>query len=154
MSCAKTATFNCRQYCSRLEVARELAQITGRTVRYLETIVRKHNGDGDAALRWWQTRHQHPKLHFEGREVTRSALARELAPQLALSVAAIRRRLRANGDDVEQLRRAVEQQRIVVDGTNWPNRAAFVHEIHRRYHPSPKTVRAWVKQAGFEAALA
>src|SRR5262245_20374260 len=108
MSSAKTATFSGRQYCSRLEAARELAQITGRTVNYLERIVGKHNGDGDVALRWWQTRRQHPKIHFEGRELTLSALARELAPQLALSVAAIRKRLRANGDDVEQLRRALE----------------------------------------------
>jgi hypothetical protein len=160
----KTATHNGRQYRSRVEVARELAQITGRPVHYFEGIVGKHNGDGDAALRWWQTHHRkhHPKrvINFEGRAMTRQALARELAPQLALSVHAIAQRLYVNGDDVEQLRRDVEQkrrdaekQRIVVNGTTYPHRAAFVHDMHRRYRPVPRTVWRWIKQEGLEATL-
>jgi len=161
MSGTKTAAYKGRKYSSRLEVARELAPLTGRSVERLCAIIADHAGDGDAALRWCQTHRRsplsqpHPKraILFEGRTVTRSALARVLAPQLDLSVGATAWQLRANGDDVEQLRRVVEQRRIVVDGTTYPTRARFVHEMHRRYHPSPTTVQRWIKQEGHEAAL-
>jgi hypothetical protein len=154
MSWTKAATFNGQTYPSQLAVARALTPLTGLSIGYLQQLIKKHNGDGDAALRWWQTHHLQPQaILFDGRTLTRKALARELAPQLGLSAAAINMRLHANGNDLEQLRRDVEQRRIIVDGATYPDRATFVRALHQRCHAHIRTVSAWVKHEGFDAAL-
>jgi hypothetical protein len=160
MTWTKTITFNDRNYHSYSELARALAPLTGFCVRHLHRLISKYDGDGDAVLRRWQTHHCQPRqprpklaIQFDGRTLTRKALARELAPQLGLSVEAIDARLRKNGNDVERLRRELEQHRIVVDDTTYPDRAAFIRALHQRYHPKLNTVRRWVSQEGLEKAL-
>jgi hypothetical protein len=158
----RTITYNGREYPSLQVAAQELAQSTGRSVKWLKAIIRNHDGDGDAALRWCQTHRTSRRrgvsptrvIMFEGRELSRSALARELSPRLGLPVSTIDSRLCANGNNVEQLRRDVERSRILVDGTTYPSLVAFVRELRRRYRLAPGVVRRWIKQEGLEGALA
>lgn len=154
-STGKAATYAGRTYRSYKELVLKLMTLTGRSSGMLLNILRYCDGDGDAAVRWCQTHRRRLsshsraalKIQFEGREMSRYAIARELAPRLpGVSATAIRDQLRLNGDDVAALMRTRESAQITVADITYPNRAAFCDMLHQRYRVSPRTLQQWLRQ--------